>query len=204
MPLLEPSDLEPSESALSSAETLNLVLLRMARALIFRMDEQTPLVDLPISQIRCLNAISHVEGRKMKEIALLLHVQMPALSQIVDRLVKRGLVERRDDPEDRRVIRLHLTDTARQLIADERALRLNHVRDAIARLDDATVQRLILDVAALAKAGEQAAPPRTQKSLRRSASGSSLTSHDPVMEMLAQRARKPRRKASGTETGTQE
>lgn len=41
-------------------------------------------------------------------------LSQPALSRLVDRLIQRGLVERRPDPQDGRGVQLSLTDTGRQ------------------------------------------------------------------------------------------
>jgi len=42
-------------------------------------------------------------------------LSQPALSRMVDRLVERGLIERRRDPADRRGVRLSLTDAGRDI-----------------------------------------------------------------------------------------
>jgi DNA-binding MarR family transcriptional regulator len=50
-------------------------------------------------------------------------LSQPALSRMVDRLVERGLVERIPDPNDRRSVRLALTDSGR---ARQREVGLRH------------------------------------------------------------------------------
>jgi MarR family transcriptional regulator, transcriptional regulator for hemolysin len=196
MPLLEPSDLTHLENAATPAEALNLALLRMTRALLFRTDDKTPLVDLPISQIRCLNAIANDEGRKMQEIAVKLDIKLPAMSQIVERLVQRQLVERRTDPTDRRVARLHLTPDAKQMIEETRALRLAHVEEAISRMEPEMIQRLIADIELLAIAGEEVHYERTEQQGEAAVTETPLEGHDPIVEMLAHRSRAPRRAAN--------
>ncbi len=44
-------------------------------------------------------------------------------SQLIERMVRQGWVERLDDPVDRRVRRVHLTDPGRQLVAESIAAR---------------------------------------------------------------------------------
>lgn len=44
-------------------------------------------------------------------------------SQLIQRMVRQGWVERQDDPADRRVRRVHLTETGQQLVAESIAAR---------------------------------------------------------------------------------
>src|SRR5438067_1818622 len=81
-------------------------LFRVLKALVFRDDPGVVYGEMPLSQLRCLHVIGENEGQKMNELSQRLEVKLPALSQIVDRLVRRGLVQRHPDPLDRRVVRL--------------------------------------------------------------------------------------------------
>ena len=58
-------------------------------------------------------------------------LSQPALSRMVDRLVERGLVERREDAGDRRVVRLALTDAGRTC---QREVGRAHARDVTAAM----------------------------------------------------------------------
>jgi DNA-binding MarR family transcriptional regulator len=51
----------------------------------------------------------HPEGLKMNELSRLLMVTGGNVTAIVDQLEKEGLVERLDEPADRRAFRIHLT-----------------------------------------------------------------------------------------------
>lgn len=55
------------------------------------------------------------------ELATRLHVSVPSVSGMVDRLEVRGLVERREDPVDRRVRLVGLSDAGASMIADYEA-----------------------------------------------------------------------------------
>ncbi|SHF91761.1 MarR family winged helix-turn-helix transcriptional regulator [Streptoalloteichus hindustanus] len=46
-----------------------------------------------------------------------LNTEPPTVTALVDRLQARGLVDRRPDPRDRRLRRIHLTDAARDVLA---------------------------------------------------------------------------------------
>ena len=65
-------------------------------------------------QIRLLFTIaSRQEGFPVKELADRTGVTSGAVTQFVDALVEKGLVSREGDPDDRRVVRLKLSETAR-------------------------------------------------------------------------------------------
>jgi len=67
------------------------------------------------------------EGLSQVDLADVLELQPISLVRLLDRLVKHGLLERRQDPRDRRANRLFLTASGRQLVDD-----LDSLRDSIA------------------------------------------------------------------------
>ncbi len=62
-------------------------------------------------------------GMTQRELAVLLEVEPISVGRLIDRLEARGLVERRADPADRRVWRLHLTLAADPVLAEIDAAR---------------------------------------------------------------------------------
>ena len=75
-------------------------------------------------QIHALLYIYHAGECRVSEIATLTGSSAAAASQLVDRLVQQGLVERTEDPENRRVKRLRLTGKSLKLI--HRGMSSNH------------------------------------------------------------------------------
>jgi DNA-binding MarR family transcriptional regulator len=71
---------------------------------------------LSFSQINILMRLFHGGSAGVSEIGGQLGVTNAAASQAVDRLVQLGLIERTEDPEDRRAKRLALTQKGRALI----------------------------------------------------------------------------------------
>jgi len=71
---------------------------------------------LSFSQINILMRLFHGGCAGVSEIGDQLGVTNAAASQAVDRLVQLGLIERTEDPEDRRAKRLALTQKGRALI----------------------------------------------------------------------------------------
>jgi DNA-binding MarR family transcriptional regulator len=68
-------------------------------------------------------------GLSQKELAEVMEVEPITVARLIDRMERRGIVERRPDPKDRRVWRLHLCASAQPLLAE-----LNEARTALARM----------------------------------------------------------------------
>jgi DNA-binding MarR family transcriptional regulator len=64
-------------------------------------------------------------------------VTQPAMTQLVGRLAEAGLVTRCADPEDGRVVHVHLTDEGREFVARRRAVRAERLAGMLARLSKA-------------------------------------------------------------------
>jgi DNA-binding MarR family transcriptional regulator len=80
--------------------------------------------EFSFSQVVVLQALTLNREMKMTELARFLGLSKANATGLVDRLLKRGLVEREHGVEDRRVVRVRLTRegvrTARQLAARQR------------------------------------------------------------------------------------
>ena len=83
------------------------------------------------------------EGLKQTELAEILDLQPITLTRLVDRLCANGLIERRADPDDRRVKRLYLTPAARPLM--DRLADLSHdmMGTVLGGFDLQTIERMI-------------------------------------------------------------
>ena len=74
--------------------------------------------DLTLQQMRVLGLIARSEGLTINALGHGLGVSAPTATGLVDRLVEKGLVVRREDAADRRVRHLWLTDAGRSTLAD--------------------------------------------------------------------------------------
>lgn len=72
--------------------------------------------ELTMQQVRVLGFVAKEPGLTGHDLGVRLGVSAPTASGLVERLVEKGLVSRVDDPEDRRVRRLHLTTDGQDLI----------------------------------------------------------------------------------------
>jgi|SRR5215212_3794253 len=77
------------------------------------------------------------DGLTQRELAEVLEVEPITVGRLVDRLETRGLVERRADPRDRRVWRLHLTAAAPPVLAELDAIRVELDAEATRELPPA-------------------------------------------------------------------
>lgn len=98
------------------------------------------------AQWAVLSRLNRSEGLKQSELAELLDLQPISLTRLLDRLAENGLIERRPDPNDRRVNRLYLTPAARPLLDELTALGEELMGQVLEGLDDRSVTRLLGDL----------------------------------------------------------
>jgi DNA-binding MarR family transcriptional regulator len=67
-------------------------------------------------QLGALRFVSLTPGISMRELSEKLYLHVSTMTGIVDRLVKKGYVQRERSKEDRRVVRLSITATGRRVI----------------------------------------------------------------------------------------
>lgn len=98
----------------STAFLLAQVGARAAALFATRLQE----LDLVPAHAGTLRAIAGNAGISQQSLAALLGMVPSRLVSLLDELEKRGLVERRDHPDDRRVYAIHLTDKGARAMAD--------------------------------------------------------------------------------------
>lgn len=80
------------------------------------------------------------EGLSQVDLAEVLELQPISLVRLLDRLVEHGLLERRQDPRDRRANRLFLTASGRQLVDDLDSLRDGIATDVLQEIPDSAIE----------------------------------------------------------------
>ncbi len=102
--------------------------------------------ELTFTQLRILLAIEHGKDQVGK-LARSARVAQPAMSKIVDHLIRLGLARRDPDPTDRRQIRLSLTPKGTAMTGRIRRKAAEKYVDAIKNLSPSDRQKLIDGVA---------------------------------------------------------
>jgi MarR family transcriptional regulator for hemolysin len=95
---------------------LLVVLHDVARLIRTRFDQRARAFGMTRAQWVILARLSRQPGLSQNELATICEVEPITVGRLVDRLELRGMVERRPDPTDRRVKRLHLLPAAEPVL----------------------------------------------------------------------------------------
>lgn len=131
---------EKSDDALIEEAIVSLPeIARRYHTSVCQMPEMGGLSVAQIKMMSFLYAVQYVHGGQctVGDVAHGLGVSMAAASEMVDRLVDEGLVERTTNPADRRQVLVRLTKQARQRGERMHALRYAQLQSAIAQIPSA-------------------------------------------------------------------
>lgn len=106
---------------------------------------------LPESQAELLRLVGRQPGISVRHAAADLGLAANTASTLVSRLAADGLLVRTVDPDDRRVGRLRLTESAQRIADESRAARRAALGTALERLDDGQIDQLIDGLSVLAE-----------------------------------------------------
>jgi len=113
---------------------IGYVLSDVARLMRTVFDRRVRRLGLTRAQWLVLTRLYRRPGTSQTELAEMLEVDRASAGRMIDRMEKGGWVERRADPIDRRVKRLHLTPEARRVHARMWAIAESTVDDALSPL----------------------------------------------------------------------
>jgi DNA-binding MarR family transcriptional regulator len=100
-------------------------------------------LELSFTQIKALCAMDvDDEDRSVKALADSMQVSLPAMSRAIDGLYERGLVDRQEDPVDRRMKRLRLTESGRAITSSLNETRLATMQEFLTSLSDEEAEAL--------------------------------------------------------------
>jgi DNA-binding MarR family transcriptional regulator len=91
-----------------------------------RFAQRIAAVDLEPPLFRILNVVDLIEGSAQQSIGEAIEVPPSRMVALVDELERRGLIERRPDPSDRRIRALYLTRKGRRLLSRARQVAAEH------------------------------------------------------------------------------
>ncbi len=119
----------------------------VARMLRTYADHKARQLGMTRAQWAVLFRLERVEGLKQSELAELLDIQPITLTRLIDRLCDSGLIERRNDPADRRAKRLFLTPAARPVIDQLNDLTNDLMATILAGIDRSQVENMVAQLA---------------------------------------------------------
>lgn len=107
------------------------------------LDPETVKMGLTASQLQGLSYLFHHGSSSIGEIAEGLGTSHPASVKLVDRLEKKGFVERNPSASDRRVSVVELTELGRELVEKTIAQRTEILAKAMERMDEPELEGLM-------------------------------------------------------------
>lgn len=124
------------------SDSLALLISDSARLLRRRFDARARSLGVSRAQWQVMFALSRLEGINQAGLAEELDVETITVGRMVDRLAEADLVERRPDPQDRRVWRLHLRPRAHPILDALRVVGADVMSVTLAGLSDAEQAQL--------------------------------------------------------------
>ena len=111
---------------------------------------------LSIVQLHVLTILETAGPLPMGKLAESLDVSVASATGIVDRMEQRGLVERRHDESDRRVVLVHRTPAGEAVFSDLQKQRQAGLAHVLGRLDNDELKALLIGIRALSRARSEA------------------------------------------------
>ncbi|WP_020388239.1 MarR family transcriptional regulator [Kribbella catacumbae] len=103
-----------------------------------RMNIRLPAVQrLSFTTLSVLHTLATSGPKRLSELTASEQVTQPAITQIVTKLEREGLVERRPDPSDGRAVLVHITEQGAAIVRGRRAERVARLTELADRLTPA-------------------------------------------------------------------
>lgn len=117
LPVHTPSPAPAADAPYGEAAEFHQALQDLIRLHLSRDRDRVCCYDITVSGARALEILTRLGAVSLNTLATELFVDKSTASRIVGCLEERGYVRRTPDPEDRRALRLELSDTGRELAA---------------------------------------------------------------------------------------
>jgi DNA-binding MarR family transcriptional regulator len=120
-----------------------IVLHDVARLMRTRFDQRARAQGMTRAQWIILARLERQPGLSQNEMAAICEVEPITVGRLIDRLEARGLVERRNDPSDRRIHRLHLLPAAKPIIDEIMHYKDQMKNELLSGLDHTLLEQFI-------------------------------------------------------------
>ena len=129
------------DKPLTKAGTLYLVHV-LTHATRTRLDESMAALGLSSFQYTILSVIARHEGLSSSKLSRRFHVTPPAMGEVILLLERKGLIHRREDPANRKILRLSLTAAGMQTVEQGDLLVHAFEKKVFSGLSDAQIESL--------------------------------------------------------------
>lgn len=123
-------------------KALAMKLTVIARQLWLDFDQAAEKIGLTRAKWAVVAEANRDPGATQRMIATRLQVTDVSAGRLIDRLCAEGLLERHENPEDRRAYRVYPTARAQPMLDRLQALATDHAQDAFAGFDDRQLAEL--------------------------------------------------------------
>jgi DNA-binding MarR family transcriptional regulator len=110
---------------------------------------------ISMAQLHILYTLQRSGEMPMSRLADVLHVSLSNASGLIDRIEERGFVERTRVPEDRRIVKIRVTDAGRRMLEEVDAISSELLRSVFGRIGRSQVAAVGRAIAALRRGLEE-------------------------------------------------
>ena len=123
-------------------KALAMKLTVIARQLWLDFDQDAEKIGLTRAKWSVVAEANRDPGATQRSIAVRLQVTDVTAGRLIDRLCAEGLLERHENPEDRRAYRVYPTEPAQPMLARLQELAIDHAREAFAGFEEDQLAQL--------------------------------------------------------------
>jgi MarR family transcriptional regulator for hemolysin len=148
---VKPEDTHPLLAIDERKKALAMKLTVIARQLWLDFDQDAEKIGLTRAKWAVVAEANRDPGATQRMIATRLQVTDVSAGRLIDRLCAEGLLERHENPEDRRAYRVYPTAPAQPMLDRLQELATDHAREAFAGFDEGQLAELDALLEALAR-----------------------------------------------------
>lgn len=109
---------------------------------IFNNNELNKGLTIPPSHVGVIFCLEQNGSMSISEIAKKLNIYKPNMTPILDKLIQEGFVIRCEDPKDRRILRIELTNKGHEFVAFQREKFQDIIRKKVSNLSENDFEKL--------------------------------------------------------------
>jgi len=119
------------------------LLNRIVNRLNSNLTEELKTVGVTLQHYRILAVLVARDDRNVGELAVYTVTEQSTLSKMLDRMEEAGLVARKTDPQDRRVVQITITEAGREAYERILPIAMKHYRRALHGLTESEQEHLV-------------------------------------------------------------